>query len=482
MPIFHAIVLGLVQGLSEFLPISSSGHLLLVPWLFGWNDFDDKSIEKAFDVALHLGTLIAAIVYFRHEVARYLRAGARAIVHRERPLATDGRIAWLLVLATIPAAAGRRRVPGLDRRAPRHADDHRHLADRVRPSSSAWPTACPARRDLDDMRTRDAVVVGAAQALSLNPGHVALGDHHHRRAVARLRPRLGRPAQLPDDDPGHRRCGRVQDGRAGRRRDPRRAAPCRCSSGIVTSGVSGWFAMWGLLRIVRTHSFMPFVVYRIVARRGRAADRGDRLALSAGRPHGRSSSTTSADAAASATAGAASAGTATSTRVGSAATTTASGARRHAAARHHHGVSRPAPLGTGSATGTASQPGGISARGPLAGGDVVRHHHLAGADRLAGDRVGVDDAEWRPRGTSGPGRCSTRVRPASAAPGAMSVAATTTAATVAPRGAGVVDALHRRHRQGRRRQRRGRRSRPTGSTVSGRAPDGCAHPRQRSSR
>ena len=61
MPIFHAIVLGLVQGLSEFLPISSSGHLLLVPWLLEWNDLDDESVKKSFDVALHAGTLVAVL-------------------------------------------------------------------------------------------------------------------------------------------------------------------------------------------------------------------------------------------------------------------------------------------------------------------------------------------------------------------------------------------------------------------------------------
>ena len=68
MPILHAIILGITQGLSEFLPISSSGHLILVPWLFGWHDFDNNSIQKAFDVALHLGTLVAAVAYFRHEL------------------------------------------------------------------------------------------------------------------------------------------------------------------------------------------------------------------------------------------------------------------------------------------------------------------------------------------------------------------------------------------------------------------------------
>ena len=78
MPIVHAIVLGITQGLSEFLPISSSGHLRLVPWLFGWEDFVDQvSLEKTFDVALHLGTLIGAIAYFRTDIARLVRAGFR---------------------------------------------------------------------------------------------------------------------------------------------------------------------------------------------------------------------------------------------------------------------------------------------------------------------------------------------------------------------------------------------------------------------
>ena len=82
MPLLHALVLGLVQGLTEFLPISSSGHLLIVPWLFGWNDFDHVSIEKAFDVALHLGTLIAVVAYSRADLKVLVRDGIRAALDR----------------------------------------------------------------------------------------------------------------------------------------------------------------------------------------------------------------------------------------------------------------------------------------------------------------------------------------------------------------------------------------------------------------
>ena len=80
MSIFHAIILGITQGLSEYLPISSSGHLVLVPWLFGWNDFDDDSLKKSFDVALHLGTFVAVLGYFRRDVATYVREGTKLLV------------------------------------------------------------------------------------------------------------------------------------------------------------------------------------------------------------------------------------------------------------------------------------------------------------------------------------------------------------------------------------------------------------------
>ena len=101
MPIFHAVVLGIVQGLSEYLPISSSGHLILVPWIFGWDDFaGDPGLEKAFDVALHLGTLVGAVTYFRKDLVRYAKAG----LSRSQRGTTDFRLAWMLVISAIPAA------------------------------------------------------------------------------------------------------------------------------------------------------------------------------------------------------------------------------------------------------------------------------------------------------------------------------------------------------------------------------------------
>ncbi|MEY3258856.1 MAG: undecaprenyl-diphosphatase, partial [Actinomycetota bacterium] len=79
MPILHALVLGIVQGLTEFLPISSSGHLELVPWLFGWNDLADESVAKAFDTSLHLGTLVAVVFYMRRDLGKYVSGGVSAL-------------------------------------------------------------------------------------------------------------------------------------------------------------------------------------------------------------------------------------------------------------------------------------------------------------------------------------------------------------------------------------------------------------------
>ena len=100
--LFQALIMGIVQGLSEFLPISSSGHLIVVPFLFGWQDPFITSL--AFSVMLHAGTLLALLVYFRADWLRLVPAGLATIRDRSFRADPDRRLAWLLVAATIPAA------------------------------------------------------------------------------------------------------------------------------------------------------------------------------------------------------------------------------------------------------------------------------------------------------------------------------------------------------------------------------------------
>jgi len=100
-PLVQALIMGVVQGLTEFLPVSSSGHLILVPFLAGWDDAFIKSL--AFSVMLHIGTLAALLVYFRADWFRLVPAGLAAIRDRSLRGDPDRRLAWLLVASTIPA-------------------------------------------------------------------------------------------------------------------------------------------------------------------------------------------------------------------------------------------------------------------------------------------------------------------------------------------------------------------------------------------
>ena len=97
MPIYQAIILGVVQGLTEFLPISSSAHLNLFPWLLKWGE-----MPESFDVALHMGTLLAIVIFFFKDWINLIVGGYKQVVKKEK--STEGKIFWYLVMATIPAA------------------------------------------------------------------------------------------------------------------------------------------------------------------------------------------------------------------------------------------------------------------------------------------------------------------------------------------------------------------------------------------
>lgn len=99
MPLVHAIVLGLVQGLTEFLPVSSSAHLIVIPWLLGW---DDGGLT--FDVALHLGTLAAVLIYFFKDWVQIIGNGIGLNVGRDPALQKNRMLLWLLAVGSIPGA------------------------------------------------------------------------------------------------------------------------------------------------------------------------------------------------------------------------------------------------------------------------------------------------------------------------------------------------------------------------------------------
>ncbi len=101
MTIFQALILGVVQGLTEFIPVSSTAHLILVPYLFGWQL--DAEVRFAFDVLLQWGTLVAVVVYFWRDLLNILRAALRGLLQRQPFASADAKLGWLIVTATVPA-------------------------------------------------------------------------------------------------------------------------------------------------------------------------------------------------------------------------------------------------------------------------------------------------------------------------------------------------------------------------------------------
>lgn len=172
--VIQAALIGLLQGLTEFIPISSSAHLELAPWIFGW-ETDGLVGSLAFDVFLHLGTLVALLVYFARDWMRYARAWLTSI--RERRIGDDAerRMAWLLIVATIPAPLIGFGLEGLIENTFHADDDAARLAIAgflVVGALGLWlaDRFGSKRRGLSDVTTPTALAIGVAQALALFPG------------------------------------------------------------------------------------------------------------------------------------------------------------------------------------------------------------------------------------------------------------------------------------------------------------------------
>lgn len=263
LSVLHAIILGIVQGLSEFLPISSSGHLILVPELFGWTELtSNDSLNKTFDVALHVGTLIAVLAYFRHEVLSYVVAAWHSI--RTRSITTvDERLAWLLLITAIPGAVIGALFTSV-------IEDN--LGDPILIGVNMilfalvlkWADGLAGDRPTEQFQRRDAILMGLAQALALAPGVSRSGAtisagrwlRFDRASAAKLSFLMSIP--ITGGAALYKGAEMFLDG----------GIPSGFGAaffwGIMASMVSGFLAIAFLLRFVRTHSFTPFVIYRIV--------------------------------------------------------------------------------------------------------------------------------------------------------------------------------------------------------------------------
>jgi undecaprenyl-diphosphatase len=259
----EALLLGIVQGLTEFLPISSSGHLILVPWLQDYTFLENhEAFNKTCDVALHAGTLIAAISYFRHEVATFTAAFFRSL--RRRAIETaDERIAWAIAIGTVPAVlAGGIGASFIED----HLGEPWMIGIQliVFGALLGWADRLPQAREFEDVGIRDGWWIGLAQVLALAPGTSRSGITitaarylgFDRDTAARVSFLLLIPAVAGATVYSAYKA--IQDGLPDDVAGP-------IIVGTIASAISGYVAIAWLLRLVRTHSYRPFVLYRYFA-------------------------------------------------------------------------------------------------------------------------------------------------------------------------------------------------------------------------
>ena len=261
MSILQAIVLGITQGLTEFAPVSSSGHLILVPWLFGWSITNDPAFNKTFDVALHIGTLVGAVVYFREELWRYLKALLRSIAHRA-VRGVDERLAWALVIGTIPGAIAGAAFEGV-------IEDKLgepwliavmlavfgvvlYLVDRRAANSTAF----------EQISVRDGAIMGVAQAVALQPGVSRSGITITAARLLRIDRESAARFSFLLSIPIIAGAGLFKGIDVARQGLPPGTAPAFLW-GMISSAVSGFLVIAFLLAYLRRRTFFIFMVYRV---------------------------------------------------------------------------------------------------------------------------------------------------------------------------------------------------------------------------
>ena len=254
MTTFQALILGLIQGLTEFLPVSSSAHLSLAPYLFGWKD-----PGLAFDVALHFGTLVAVLWYFRAEWGKLIVAAIEILKTRRVDTVEKKRVVFLII-ATIPGAIG-----GL------LLEKKAETVFRA-PSLTAislivmglilWAVdkVSSQERPLSEMRWLDSLLIGLAQVIALVPGVSRSGStitagralRFDRQSAAIFSFLMSMPiiaAAVVLKAPDVMSNGGITT---------------QVIVGVLAAAVSSWLAITVLLRYVSRHSYGIFALYRVI--------------------------------------------------------------------------------------------------------------------------------------------------------------------------------------------------------------------------
>ncbi len=250
MSLFQAVILGLVQGLGEFLPISSSAHLVLVPWLFKWTD-----PGLTFDVALHAGTLLAVVLYFWKDWAKLISKGFTDLRH------PDGKLFWYLAMASLPGA-----LIGflLEKKAETVFRSPLLIAVMlIAMGLVLWWSDRKGRKEteLGGITLKTSLLIGFSQALAIVPGvsrsgitmAAGMGLGLTRKSAARFSFLLSTPIVLG----------------AALVKLPRIMAhpemiTVNFISGMLVAFISGLLSIGILLKYVQTRDFMPFVWYRLL--------------------------------------------------------------------------------------------------------------------------------------------------------------------------------------------------------------------------
>lgn len=256
-------MLGITQGVTEFAPISSSGHLILVPWLFDWPILRDADLNKTFDVALHIGTLVGALFYFRRDVWRYLIAWLRSVGARSID-SVDERLAWALVIGTIPGVIAGATLESLIQEELGQPWLIALMLAAFGVVLYVVDRSARTARDLNDLSVRSGLFLGVAQALALQPGisrsgitiSLARAMGFDRETAARFSFLLSLP--IIAGAGVYKGADLVRDGIPA-------GMDGAFGAGVAASAASGFLVIAFLLAYLRRHDFTPFLWYRLAA-------------------------------------------------------------------------------------------------------------------------------------------------------------------------------------------------------------------------